>query len=460
MTYVVVTARIFTDNTGAYSEIPVILTSTGPLEPLVDYCVSRHDRSLSWMRKLVSAVGLLLDYLEANPDEPEHWRLFHNFAQRLYTGSFDLETGLDPSGLCWQPLPHNTAGYVVVQISEFFEWLGKANSTAAKLNPRYQGGAYDQRIDQAAYLYRRNKAFLGHTWEMNPKKEEEGRLTRTKRAPKVSKRQPPEFPADRFQEFLFKGFMVGGKHDYRGMLITLLMHGAGFRVSEPFHLYVADVAPNPLDLTSALVHIHHPSLGTAPDNWRNQKGKESTRQAYLAAKWAMQPRTESVGNEVGWKNPLLDGKYYMRANWFDPIYGKWFLQLWERYMRQVAAIDRNHPFAFVNLYRDPVGGMYTLDSFKKAHKAAVLRIGLPYGKVHGTTEHGHRHSYAQRLRRGGVSPLMIQEFMHHCSIESQEDYTRPTLAEATAALATAAQRMRATASGSLLPEQLTFLDEN
>jgi hypothetical protein len=220
------------------------------------------------------------------------------------------------------------------------------------------------------------------------------------------------------------------------------------------------VAPNPLDPTSALVHIHHPSLGTAPDNWRNQKGKESTRQAYLAARWAMRPRTESVGNEVGWKNPLLDGKHYMRASWFDPVYGKWFLQLWVRYMKQVAAIDRNHPFAFVNLHREPIGVMYALDSFKKAHKAAVLRIGLPYGKAHGTTEHGHRHSYAQRLRRGGVEPLMIQEFMHHCSIESQETYTRPTLAEGSAALAAAAQRMRATASDILLPEHLDFLEEN
>lgn len=460
MTFVVATARVHTDNTGAYSEIPVVLTPAGPLEPLVDYCISQHYRSLSWMRKLISAVGLFLDYLEANPDEQEQWRMFRNFAQRLYTGSFDLETGLDPSGLCWQPLPHSTAGYIVVQISEFFDWLGEVSPSATKLNPRYQGGGYDQRIDQAAYLYRRSKAFLGHTWAMNPKVEIEGRLTRTKRTPKISKRQPPEFPAERFEELLFKGFVVAGKYDYRGMLITLLMHGAGFRVSEPFHLYVADVAPNPLDPTSALVQIHHPSLGTAPDNWRNIKGKESTRQAYLAAKWAIQPRTESVGNGVGWKNPLLDGKYYMRASWFDPVYGKWFLQLWQRYMKQVAAIDRSHPFAFINLHRDPVGAMYSLDSFKKAHKAAVLRIGLPYGKVYGTTEHGHRHSYAQRLRRGGVEPLMIQEFMHHCSIESQEPYTRPTLAEGTAALAAAALRIRATVSGILLPEQLTFLDEN
>lgn len=61
----------------------------------------------------------------------------------------------------------------------------------------------------------------------------------------------------------------------------------------------------------------------------------------------------------------------MRAWWFDPVYGKWFLQLWQRYMREVAMIDRNHPFAFVNLDREPIGDMYCIDSFTKAHEAAV-----------------------------------------------------------------------------------------
>jgi site-specific recombinase XerD len=460
MPFVTVTARIHTDSTGAYLELPVILTTAGPLIPLLDYCVTRHDRSISWMKKLVSAVSLFLDYLEVNPSEPEMWRLFRNFAQRLYAGSFDIDTGLDPSGLCWQPLPQSTASYIVIQISDFFEWLGNVNPSSAKLNPRYQSGSYDQRIHQMAYLYRRSKAFLGHTWIMNAKSDE-GRFTRIKRAPKIAKRQPPEFPDERLEELLFKGFQLGGNFDYRGMLITLLMHGAGFRVSETFHLYVADVAPHPLDETTALVYIHHPSLGIAPDQWRNKNGKESNRQEYLATCWGMKPRTELMGNAgAGWKNPLLDGKHYMRASWFDPIYGKWFLQLWGLYMRQVAMINRNHPFAFVNLHREPIGAIYTMDSFRKAHRAAVLRIGLPYGKSYGTTDHGHRHSYAQRLRRGGIEPFMLQEFMHHRSIDSQEIYTRPTWAESIEALEAAAQHMQSKETKILLPERLSFLNKD
>ncbi|MDH0051558.1 site-specific integrase, partial [Comamonas terrigena] len=98
MTHVVVTARVYVDSSGAFAEVPALLTSGGLLAPLLDYCLHHHhDRSLSWMRKLIHSVGLLLDYVEANPEEVEPWRLFRNFAQRLYTGTYDLKSGLDPS---------------------------------------------------------------------------------------------------------------------------------------------------------------------------------------------------------------------------------------------------------------------------------------------------------------------------------------------------------------------------
>lgn len=452
MTHVVVTARVYTDSTGAYAELPALLTASGPLTPLLDYCVNHHhDRSQSWMRKLIHAVSLLLDYIEANPYEEEPWRLFRNFAQRLYTGTFDIHSGIDPSNLCWSPKGWQSASYIIRLLSDFFDWLGEKNPSAKGINPKYAGNAYDRRLDEAAYLYRRNKAFLGHTWAENPGQADMGRLTRNVRPPRVTKSEPPEFPHERFEELLYKGFRVGGKYDYRGMLITLLMHGAGFRVSEPFHLYVADVHPDPADPTSALVLIHHPSAGAAPPDWRNSLGKpmQGNRSAYLASKWAMTPRTMLIGRDhSGWKNPLLDGEYYMRAWWFDPVYGKWFLQLWQNYMREVAMVDRSHPFAFINLDRGTVGDMYCVEAFTKAHEAAVRRIGLEYGKQYGTTPHGHRHSYAQRLRRNGVDKLNVKRFLHHCALESQEPYTQPTTSESIAALREASIRMRSSSSGS------------
>lgn len=460
MVSVVVTAKVYSDSTGASSELPALLTPNGLLMPLLDYCLHHHHRrSLSWMRKLIHAVGLFLDYLEVNSHEEQTWKLFRNFAHRLYTGTFDIKTGIDPSNLCWQPKNWQVGGDAIRALSEFFDWLGSTNSSAKAINPRYDGNAADRLIEESAYLFRRNKAFLGHSWAENPGSENvgRGRLTQSKRGPTVTKGEPPEFPHDRFDDLLFKGFRVGGKYDYRGMLITLLMHGAGFRVSEPFHLYVGDVQPDPDDPSSALVMIHHPTEGAAPIDWRNASGKpmRGNRSAYLAAKWAMVPRTDLVGrDQAGWKNPRLDGKYYMRAWWFDPVYGKWFLQLWQRYMREVAMNDRNHPFAFINLNREPIGDMYCIESFTKAHEAAVRRIGLEYGKSHGTTPHGHRHSYAQRLRRAEVDALNVMKFMHHRSIDSQDPYTQPTTAESLSALRSGSQRMKETASGIVVPEHL------
>ena len=72
-----------------------------------------------------------------------------------------------------------------------------------------------------------------------------GHLVRPQRLPKVAKGEPPAFPDERFEELLFEGFCPAGRPDYRGMLITLLLHGAGFRESEPCHLDIEDVFANP-----------------------------------------------------------------------------------------------------------------------------------------------------------------------------------------------------------------------
>lgn len=243
--FVTVKARVYTDTTGVYTELPALLTPTGALESLLDYCLYRsHDRSLTWMVKVTRSVRMFLEYLQTNPAERDTYQLFQNFAQRLYTGTFDREAGLDPSGLCWPPRSPQDASHIITHLTDFFDWLSNMFPEAAKVNPRYEGGAYDRQIDTAAYQYQRNKAFLGHTWVQNaPLKT--GHQVRSRRLPKVEKEDPPAFPEERFEELLLNGFNTGGRRDYRGMLITLLLHGAGFRESEPFHLYIQDVFPAP-----------------------------------------------------------------------------------------------------------------------------------------------------------------------------------------------------------------------
>lgn len=444
--FVTVRARVYADATGVYSEVPALLTPSGVLEPLLDYYLYRsHDRSLTWMMKVTRSVRMFLEYLETNPKEHDTFRLFQNFAQRLYTGTFDRDTGLDPSELCWSPRSPQDASHIITNLTDFFEWLSEERPETAKVNPRYAGGAFDRQAEEAAFQYRRSKAFLGHTWAANASFSEIGYRVRGRHLPKVERPEPPAFPEESFEKLLFKGFCVGGRYDYRGMLITLLLHGAGFRESEPFHLYICDVIPEPVNQHKAAVFIHHPTYGSAPCDWRDDRGRprKGNRADYLAHQFSLSPRTDLMNRRhAGWKGGLHDGAYYKQAYWFLPEYGEWFLNLWYRYLEQVARVERDHPFAFINLNREPVGAMYTLTQYNRAHAAACERIGLTVSKALGTTPHGHRHAYGRRLHNAGVDKALIRRFMHHASVDSQEVYTQATTREVLTILEKAAHLMR------------------
>ncbi|QQX57453.1 gamma-mobile-trio recombinase GmtY [Pseudomonas chlororaphis] len=444
--FVTVKARIYTDATGVYTELPVLLGPAGVLESLLDYCLYRnHDRSLAWMTKVTRSVRMFLEYLQTNPAESNTYQLFQNFAQRLYTGTFERLKGLDPSGLCWPPRSPQDASHIITHLTDFFDWLGEMRPEALQVNPRYAGDAFDRQIDETAYQYRRSKAFLGHTWETNASSVETGHRIRGRRLPKIESGEPPAFPEERFEELMERGFCSAGRYDYRCMLITLLLHGGGFRESEPFHLYISDVFPDPGNTRQAKVFIHHPSHGAAPADWRDERGRprKGNRAEYLGHKFGLVPRTEVMDRRhAGWKGGTHDASYYKQVYWFLPEYGEWFLHIWHLYLEQVAHFERDHPFAFINLHREPKGGMYTLTQYNKAHAAACKRIGLPVGKALGTTPHGHRHAYGRRLCNAGIDKSLIRRFMHHASLESQEIYTRVTTQETLAALEKAAERLR------------------
>lgn len=132
----------------------------------------------------------------------------------------------------------------------------------------------------------------------------------------------------------------------------------------------------------------------------------------------------------------------MHVQWFPEIYGHWFMQLWMRYLEQIAMIPRSHPYAWINIHREPIGEMYQIGEYRKALEAAVKRIGLIYSKAEGTTPHGLRHAYGQRARKGGIDPIIIQRLLHHSSIESQQVYTQPEARESTNAIRIGTERLR------------------
>lgn len=455
--------RVITDETGAYTELPGLLTPGGVLTPLLDYCLSRsHDRSLAWMDKVVRSVQMFLEYMHCNPLQKDTHLLFRNFAQRLYGGTFDPETGLDPSGLGWPARSAEDGRHIITNLTYFFDWLGVERPAAARLNPKYSGDSFDRICDEAAYQYRRDKALLGHTWAENLPASAGGRRVRAQRTPLVSNVDPPAFPDDQFIDLLTNGFKVGGRYDYRGILITLLLHGAGFRESEPFHLYIDDVVPDPHNPNSAIVRIHHPVQGDAPAHWKDTRGRSrrGNRAAYLSEKFGLVPRTQLLDTRAaGWKGGMHDGRYYKEAYWFQPEFGALFLRVWRKYLYEVARTDRLHPFAFINLSREPIGEMYCLGQYNKAHAAACKRIGLKVGKALGTTPHGHRHAYGRRLRTAGVDRAFIKKFMHHASLESQEPYTQATSKEVQLELQAAALRLgRATGSADESQEMTQLLN--
>lgn len=212
-----------------------------------------------------------------------------------------------------------------------------------------------------------------------------------------------------------KGFYVGGDYDYCSILITIMLHGGGFMPSEPFHLYFGDVFPDPLDESRAMVRIHDPILGDAPQDSRDEHGNRRTgnRAQYLAEKFALPPRTElRDSRKAGWRGGKYDGQYYMQAYWFPYGYGKCFLELWNCYVQQAARVKRTHPFAFVNLLSGEIGGMRCLAQYNKAHAAACERIGLKVSRALGTTPQGHREAYKQRLIATDVEWEYIRCAMH------------------------------------------------
>lgn len=435
-----VRARVLTDQTGAWVEIPVLLTPYGVLEPLLQYCIDlSHVKSFTWMNKLIRAVKLFIQYASVHPADHNRRTLFRGFAQRLYTGTFGK--GTDPSNLCWRPASHEVAGYSIQLLSEFFEHIG----TGESLNPRRDAGRYDRFIDQCAYQYRRDRSFLGHTWapiDEQPK----NRAVRPKRPLVIDRYEPPRFPEDRLMDLLFKGFKVGSRQDYRGMLITLLLHGAGFRRSEPFHLYVSDVMLDPENRDRALVLIHHPSRGAAPQHNRGSRAKvPPDRATYLRTHWDLDPRHHILGaSHAGWKGGAHEQEFdsiFFRAYWFIPQFGELFLKLWREYLKQIVHLNRSHPFAFVNLHGGEIGNPYNLGQFSKAHAAACRRIGLEVSKAKGTTPHGHRHAFGQRLEEAGIHPEIRRRMMHHASLDSQEVYMQPSRAKIQSELEKAQSRL-------------------
>lgn len=434
----VVRGRAYRDNSGVWQEIPVILTEHGPLMPLARYLAFvGHARSQSWMNKLVLGVSLLLDYFLANRSCFEDSRdLFVAFAGALHSGTIGPD-GIDPSGLYWFGRGESAVRGLLGPITALSDWLADRDGTRP-LNPWRTATRGEEALAWAAWHQRRDRAFLGHTYSSSAAAVElrRARSVMLGRTPVVDRGATKIFPRERILDLLFAGFIVPGRQtsprleerlNVRDILITMLMHYGGVRVSEPFHLFVHDVAANPLHPDQALVRIYHPSSGAVPPDAGvpGLKQQPLNRQAYLRTRYGLLPRNlYSTTNQLhaGWKgNALEGGGNFFYVFWSSTWAAELFLKLWIYYMSTRSQLDCIHPFAFVTEKGDP----YSLDTFMGQHAKAVERIGLIPAKVLGTTAHGHRHAYGQKLAKAKIGALVIKKAMHHRSLESQAIYTEP-----------------------------------
>ena len=457
MRYVQVSSKTYRDKTGRSIDLPTILIEYNGeavlLEQLYRYQIKNRTKSRTWHSKLVQAVGLMLDYLDTNSECYNSAKeFFDSFAESLYSGTIN-EEGIDPSGLYWLPKRVQTANILLSALNGFSDWLHNEYG-AVQLNPWRKATKYEEKLNWMAQINKSQHSFLGHLDNVH-EISETAKLARNvvkRRKPYSVHRDTKIFPEDKINDLLWKGFKNERKskkldlidlYNWRDIAITILMHGGGLRHSEVFHLWIQDVFPDPDDPDLAIVRIYHPSEGKAPHDFKNPAtGKYITdRESYLLLKYGLLPRNMYSARDkrfAGWKEPRLDNDNdkYMNVYWFSKEWGYNFMYVWKMYMakRLRDGIQDTHPFAFVAHSHKELGEMMPLRTQRESYDRAVEKISLTIGKEFGTTPHGHRHAYGQRLEKAHIAPHIIKVAMHHKSIESQKVYTDPTVAAVTASL--------------------------
>lgn len=434
-----------------------------PAVQLIEYFTEHgRTRTLSWQSEVARAVGLFVDFLTAKHEHfktttGERPQVLAAFAEALVAGTINAN-GDDPTGLFWEPKKLKRASHLLNVVTAFSDWLVQKYE-ATPLNPWKAASPAEQMAYWRRFDKRHASSILAHTASRDDavSRSKIARKVGIGRKATVTVIQPVKhFPEERIWDLLFKGFALAGArnsqqfqdlHNIRDMMITILLHGGGLRESEPFHLYVSDIGINPHNPKSAVVRLYHPEQGTAPADYIDPiSGRPITadREEYLRVKWGLQPRNLLAGRfHAGWKDLQLSNERekFTLVHWFPSYWGEIFLALFKLYVTHFRSRHCPHPYLFVSHKQQYRGHAYTIDSFRQAHARAVQRIGLVPSAQVGTSPHGHRHAYGQRMADNELPKVIIQRAMHHKSPQSQEVYTVPTDAKVEQALREAQARI-------------------
>ncbi|UZD65681.1 gamma-mobile-trio recombinase GmtY [Marinobacter sp. AN1] len=371
-------ANIKVDNTGVGVTLPVIITPEGLLKSYLDYLVVRRRKSQSWIERSTFAVRLLLDYTKQNEHcFDNHFDLFREFSNCLYTGTIG-EDGSDPSWLRWKPRSESDAPFLISLITQYTDWLAKQNEDKSlQLNPTVKPTGYEQWMALAAHYQKKRRAFLSHLWADEPNSSNY-RAVMPRETSQSMKAEPKKtFPEDRMNDLLWNGFVRYGyeesdkiyeRLDLKNVLITLLMHYGGLRVSECFHVWTEDIIP--WEDGTALVRVYHPAKGRSD-------ARQPTRRERLQKRYGMKPRNEyptSRALHAGWKG-LLETVgaplHYCLVYWFPAWAGETFNDLWRLYLiHQRHSDGGKHPFAFTTR----TGAPHSIKGYNQSLKKAIERL--------------------------------------------------------------------------------------
>ncbi len=409
---------------------------------------------------MARSVGYFYDFsIQARPlydSRPSPTAFLSDFAYHLLIGTIDADSN-DALGLYWPKQPFATVNQHLKNLTLFSDFCERKYG-AKSANPWRSNLTFGEQLSRFRAWDRRNEQSLLQNVGSRRAAWKDAGQTRTfalRGSLQHDKDDGVPFPEGRFDELLVSGFVRPGRESRRSVLdkiqirdamIALLQRGAGFRESEPFHLYVDDVWENPIKPGSALVRIHHPSESkVSVFNPITERTERVTRENYLKP-LGYKPRNRLQGKDrVGWKDPLLihdtqTGSYYMEAHWFPEFYGHVFWQLYKAYLS--VRPKTAHPFLFVTERGKNNGEPYKVSQYNKKLERAVRRIGLNYGKPFGTTSHGLRHRYGHDLRFYAKLELPIrQKLLHHKNPNSTGKYGKPQLQEINRELNEATKRL-------------------
>ncbi|MDO6686632.1 MULTISPECIES: gamma-mobile-trio recombinase GmtY [unclassified Agarivorans] len=438
---------------GREDTIPAVWIEDSPVLGATTYLFANRSKSLTWLKKAARSLKQLVEFSVANQSKfvsPQ--TLFKAFVDALYDGTIN-SSGDDESGLYWMPLSIQVVEEIISHISQYSnsrysQAQEKAENSGRRiedilLNPYREATLAEKYLAYAAYHHKKNRAFLSHIMKVpSPAQVASVPNIQPKFTPPTTKLGARYFPEDAIDK-LIEGFRLHGAVDsdpiykrlnLRDVLITMLMHYAGLRISEVFHLFTADVSVSSHNPIHPKIWLCHPSMGWSPDNEFRDREK-------FLANIGLLPRNDKSNPNwyyAGWKNPTqkkvtnTNGKqidqWYSELVFFPESYGQKWLELYRFYMEyQRIPPPQNalHPFLFTSKDGRPA----SIQNYRERHKQITASIGLMDNDEYSTLVHSHRHSMAMRLIDAGVDPLLIQFILRHQSVESQLQYHSKSTAD-------------------------------